>query len=80
MFITAELIDKIIPNFGEKGKGVKLEAGMVIAIEPMLNGGSEKIYLASDGHTYKTKDGKRSAHFEHTVAITEKGAEILTKM
>src|SRR3989344_7296566 len=69
--------DPFIPNFGEKGKGVKLEAGMAIAIDPMLNGGSEKIYLASDGHTYKTKDGKRSAHFEHTVAITEKGAEIL---
>ncbi len=72
--------DPFIPNFGKKGGGVKLESGMVIAIEPMLNLGSEKIYLSEDGHTYKTKDGGRSAHFEHTVVITEKGAEILTKV
>lgn len=72
--------DPFVPNYGKKGEGVQLEAGMVIAIEPMLNEGGEKIYLATDGHTYKTKDGSRSAHFEHTVAITEKGAEILTKM
>lgn len=70
--------DPFIPNYGKQGGGSKLEAGMVIAIEPMLNEGSEKIYLDADGHTYKTKDGKRSAHFEHTVAITENGYEILT--
>src|SRR3989344_1077430 len=67
--------DPFIPNFGKKEEGVKLESGMVIAIEPMLNLGSEKIYLSEDGHTYKTKDGGRSAHFEHPVVITEKGAE-----
>lgn len=72
--------DPFIPNFGKAGEGTKLEAGMVIAIEPMLNEGNEKIYLATDGHTYKTKDGSRSAHFEHTVVITNKGAEILTKL
>lgn len=72
--------DPFIPNFGKKGEGARLEVGMVIAIEPMLNLGSEKIYLSEDGHTYKTKDGSKSAHFEHTVAITEKGAEILTKV
>lgn len=72
--------DPFIPNYGRPGEGVKLEPGMVIAIEPMFNEGGEKIYLAVDGHTYKTKDGSRSAHFEHTVAITEKGGEILTKL
>lgn len=72
--------DPFVPNYGKVGVGVKLEAGLVIAIEPMLNEDSEKIYLAPDGHTYKTKDGKRSAHFEHTVVVTEKGSEILTKI
>lgn len=70
--------DPFVPNYGKKGEGVRLEVGMILAIEPMLNEGSEKIYLAEDGHTYKTKDGSRSAHFEHTIVITEKGAEILT--
>jgi methionyl aminopeptidase len=68
-----------IPNFGEKGKGEKLVAGMIIAIEPMINVGSEKIVEGQDGFVYVTKDGKRSAHFEHTVLVTEKGAEILTQ-
>lgn len=72
--------DPFVPNYGKKGEGVKLEVGLVIAIEPMLNEGSEKIYLAEDEHTYRTKDGKRSAHFEHTIVITEKGSEILTKV
>ena len=67
-----------VPNFGEKGKGKKLLPGMVLAIEPMLNEGSEKVVLDDDGYTYKTADGKRSAHFEHTIVITENGAEILT--
>lgn len=71
--------DPFVPNFGDKGKGEKLVEGLVIAIEPMLNEGKREIYLDVDGHTYKTADGKRSAHFEHTVAITERGAEILTK-
>lgn len=72
--------DPFVPNYGRRGDGVKLEENLVIAIEPMLNLGSEKIYLASDGHTYKTKDGKRSAHFEHTIVITKNGPEILTKV
>ncbi|MEK7176370.1 MAG: type I methionyl aminopeptidase [Patescibacteria group bacterium] len=67
-----------VPNFGEKGKGKKLLPGMVLAIEPMLNEGTEKVVLDEDGYTYRTADGKRSAHFEHTIVITETGAEILT--
>jgi methionyl aminopeptidase len=70
--------DPYVPNYGEKGKGIKLKAGMVIAIEPMFNEGTECIELDRDGYTYKTKDCSRSAHFEHTVVVTEKGAEILT--
>jgi len=68
-----------VPNFGTKGEGATLKEGMVIAIEPMLNEGKASIKLDSDGYTYRTRDGKRSAHFEHTVAVTSKGAEILTK-
>lgn len=70
--------DPFVPNYGKRGTGAKLEIGMVIAIEPMLNEGSPKIYLGDDGYTYKTYDGKLSAHFEHTVAITEDGVKILT--
>ncbi len=70
--------DPYIPNYGKPGKGEKLRPGMVIAIEPMLTLGSEKVVLMKDGYTLKTKDGSRSAHFEHTVLITETGAEILT--
>jgi methionyl aminopeptidase len=71
--------DPFVPNYGKMGYGDKLVSGLVIAIEPMLNEGSAKIYLGEDGHTYKTYDGKLSAHFEHTVAITEEGIQILTK-
>ena len=67
-----------VPNFGKPGKGEKLVPGMVIAIEPMVNAGKPNIKLTDDGYTIKTADGKRSAHFEHTVAITEKGNIILT--
>lgn len=67
-----------VPNFGEKDKGKKLLPGMVLAIEPMLNEGTEKVILDSDGYTYRTADGKRSAHFEHTIVITDSGAEVLT--
>ncbi len=70
--------DPYIPNYGKKGKGVELKPGMVIAIEPMLTRGSENVILMNDGYTLKTSDGSRSAHFEHTVLITETGAEILT--
>ncbi len=70
--------DPYIPNFGHPGKGEILRPGMVIAIEPMFNLGTKKIKLDTDGYTYRTTDGKASAHFEHTVVITKSGAEILT--
>lgn len=69
-----------IPNFGKKGEGVALKAGMVIAIEPMLTLGGEKLVLDSDSFTFRTADGSLSAHFEHTIAVTERGAEILTQV
>jgi methionyl aminopeptidase len=68
-----------VPNEGHKGKGEKLVPGMVIAIEPMVNAGKAGTKLAKDGYTIKTADGKRSAHFEHTIAVTESGYIVLTK-
>ncbi len=68
-----------VPNFGEKGKGEKLVEGLVIAIEPMMTLGSGDLYVDADGHSYRTKDGSRTAHFEHTVLVTKNGPEILTK-
>ena len=68
-----------IPNFGKPGMGPVLEPGMVLAIEPMVNAGTFEVETLDDGWSIVTKDRKLSAHFEHTVAITEKGAEILTK-
>ena len=70
--------DPNIPNVGRAGSGPWLSAGMTIAIEPMVTLGTDKVYMANDGWTIMTADGSRSAHFEHTVLITEKGAEILT--
>lgn len=70
--------DPYVPNFGHAGKGEVLKPGMVIAIEPMFNIGTRKIKLDNDGYTYRTVDGKPSAHFEHTIVITKSGAEILT--
>ena len=72
--------DPYVPNYGSKGKGDVLKAGMVIAIEPMVNEGLGGVVLGKDGFTYNTIDGKRSAHFEHTVVITEKSADILTAL
>ena len=72
--------DPYIPNFGKPGKGVELRPGMVIAIEPMLNMGTKNVTLDDDGYTFRTADKKKSAHFEHTVLITENGPEILTKV
>lgn len=69
-----------IPNYGEKGKGMKLKAGMVIALEPIVNEGSRFVKVLPDGYTYITRDHKRSAHFEHTILITEGAAEILTSL
>jgi len=70
--------DPFIPNFGKAGKGTKLVPGMVIALEPMINLGTKNVALDSDGYTFRTADGKPSAHFEHTILITEEGPEILT--
>ncbi len=67
-----------VPNYGRKGNGVKLQRGLVIAIEPMINMGKRDIKQEADGWTVTTKDGKPSAHFEHTVAIGKGKAEILT--
>ncbi len=68
-----------VPNFGKQGEGEKLVEGMVIAIEPMMTLGSGELYVDKDGHSYRTKDGSRTAHFEHTVLITKNGPEILTR-
>lgn len=72
--------DPYVPNFGKAGVGAKLVPGMVIAIEPMLNGGTKNVILDKDGYTFRTADGKKSAHFEHTILITEGEPEILTKI
>lgn len=69
-----------IPNYGRKGSGVLLQPGDTIAIEPMATLGGEKIRTDADGWTILTRDGSLSAHFEHTVLITETGAEILTTL
>lgn len=67
-----------VPNFGMRGKGIKLEPGMVIAIEPMINLGRKDIYTKSDRWTIATKDGKPSAHYEHTIVVRKERAEKLT--
>ena len=72
--------DPYIPNFGKKGKGEKLIPGMVIALEPMINLGTKNVILEADGYTFSTVDGKNSAHFEHTILITEGEPEILTEI
>ena len=69
-----------IPNFGKAGKGIKLQAGMVICIEPMINMGTAAIKIMPDGWTVKTQDGKWSAHFEHAIAITQTGHVVLDKL
>ncbi|MBS1959835.1 MAG: type I methionyl aminopeptidase [Bdellovibrionales bacterium] len=71
--------DPQVPNFGIKGKGIILKPGMVLAIEPMINAGKPEVKVLADGWTAITVDKAWSAHFEHTVAITETGNEILTK-
>jgi methionyl aminopeptidase len=67
-----------IPNYGPSGRGLRLREGMVLAIEPMLNAGKRTTRVLADGWTVVTGDGSRSAHFEHTVAVTESGPEVLT--
>jgi len=69
-----------VPNFGNRGMGLKLVSGMTFAIEPMINEGRYYIKCDDDEWTIRTEDGKLSAHFEHTVAVTEKGCIILTKL
>lgn len=72
--------DPLILNYGKPGHGIILKENMVLAIEPMLNAGTHKIKFLSDGWTTETKDKKPSAHFEHTIVVTENGYEILTKL
>lgn len=67
-----------VPNYGKRGRGIKLKKGLVIAIEPMINMGKKEIYQENDGWTVKTKDGKPSAHFEHTVVVCHMKADILS--
>lgn len=67
-----------VPNFGKKGKGIKLQEGLVIAIEPMINLGTRKVRQSKDGWTVYTKDKKPSAHYEHTVAVRKERADILS--
>ena len=70
--------DPQVPNYGKPGRGPLLKSGMVLAIEPMLNVGTRETKVLEDGWTVVTSDGKLCAHFEHTIAITEEGPEILT--
>ena len=72
--------DPQIPNYGPAGTGVRLKSGMVLAIEPMINEKSHDVKVLEDGWTVVTCDGGLSAHFEHTVAITDNGPEILTRV
>ncbi|HET9098046.1 MAG TPA: type I methionyl aminopeptidase [Candidatus Saccharimonadales bacterium] len=72
--------DPNIPNYGRQNTGAWLSEGMTIAIEPMVTLGTDRVRLASDGWTILTEDGSYSAHFEHTVLITEDGSEILTSL
>lgn len=68
-----------VPNFGPSGTGPRLKSGLVLAIEPMFNLGTGEVQVLKDGWTVITKDGKPSAHFEHTIALTDNGPEVLTR-
>lgn len=70
--------DPQVPNYGKRGSGAKLKAGMVLAIEPMINLGKKEVYTESDGWTVRTKDGKPSVHFEHDVCVRKIEADILS--
>jgi methionyl aminopeptidase len=67
-----------VPNYGPPGRGLKLKGGLVLAIEPMVNAGGPETEVLDDGWTVVTRDGRRSAHFEHTIAVTDRGPEVLT--
>jgi methionyl aminopeptidase len=68
-----------VPNFGQRDRGIRLREGMVLAIEPMVNAGGPEIIIKNDGWTAVTRDGQRSAHFEHSVAITDAGPFVLSQ-
>jgi methionyl aminopeptidase len=72
--------DPPVLNYVQNGKGPKIKPGLVLAIEPMINLGTDKVKILEDGWTVVTADGKPSAHFEHTIAVTQNGPEILTKI
>lgn len=72
--------DPSVPNYGRKGKGLRLSEGMTIAVEPMINQGVPEVEELQDGWTIVTSDGKLSAHYEHTIAITDKEPLILTSL
>jgi methionyl aminopeptidase len=67
-----------VPNYGPPGRGLKLKEGLVLAIEPMVNAGGPETEVREDGWTVVTSDGRRSAHFEHTIAVTDHGPDVLT--
>ena len=67
-----------VPNYGERGRGLRIEAGMCFAIEPMFNLGGDEVVVLDDGWTVVTRDGTLSAHFENTIAVTESGPQLLT--
>lgn len=71
--------DPFIPNFGKKGEGELLVEGMVLALEPISSAGKAAVTIAPDGYTFRTKDGSRSAHFEHTILLEKGGARIVTQ-
>jgi len=68
-----------VPNFGFRNRGTVIEVGLCLAIEPMINSGEKEVFTKKDNWTVCTKDGKPSAHFEHSIALTDKGVKILTK-
>src|SRR3954452_15929397 len=72
--------DPPVPNYGSPGKGLRLKPGLVLAIEPMVNAGTHEVEVLADGWTAVTKDRKLSAHFEHSVAITEEGPVVLSRL
>ena len=67
-----------MPNYGRRGKGIQLKEGLVIAIEPMVNLGTKNVQQSKDGWTIETRDKKVSAHYEHTIAVTRNGPDILS--
>lgn len=69
-----------IPNYGKRGRGIELKSGMILAIEPMVNQGGFKVKILQDCWTVVTEDGRLSAHFEHSIAITDNGPDILSKL